>query len=178
VVVHQLGEERSAQLRAAPLTYEPSGISQLGDVPPGYVRLHRSRTLHRRDFDAATRELLGWQMHARAGLRVQASEAPLRVGSVVLLWLGVRPLAVRIPCRVVGVVDEPGRRGFRYGTLPGHPEAGEEQFVLERQAGGHITFTITAVSRPATLLTRLAGPLGRLAQRVMTYRYLRAMDDG
>jgi uncharacterized protein (UPF0548 family) len=29
-------------------------------------------------------------------------------------------------------VDEPGRRGFAYGTLPGRPETGEEAFVVEK----------------------------------------------
>ena len=36
----------------------------------------------------------------------------------------------RRPCRVVYVVDEPDRRGFAYGTLPGHPESGEELFLV------------------------------------------------
>ena len=174
--VRQLSPVKSAQLRAAPLTYEPVGLSELPATPPGYSRIHRSRVLQRRDLDVAAAELLAWRMQDRSGLRVEASEIPLRAGSVVLLQLGVRPLAVTIPCRVVGVVDEPDRRGFVYGTLPGHPESGEERFVLERHADGRVSFTITAVSRPATLLTRLAGPLGRLAQRLQTRRYLRAMD--
>ena len=40
------------------------------------------------------------------------------MGSEVIVHLG----PVRAPCRVVYVVDEPDRRGFAYGTLPGHPE--------------------------------------------------------
>ncbi len=90
--------------------------------------------------------------------------------------LGVGPACVSIPCRVVAVVDEARRRGFSYGTLPGHPESGEEQFVLEQRDDGRIDFTITAFSRPATLLARLAGPAGRAGQRLMTQRYLDALD--
>jgi uncharacterized protein (UPF0548 family) len=43
-------------------------------------------------------------------------------GTDVLAHLG----PIRVPCRVVYVLDEPERRGFAYGTLPGHPESGEE----------------------------------------------------
>lgn len=30
-------------------------------------------------------------------------------------------------------IDEPDRQGFAYGTLPGHPESGIEQFTLTRR---------------------------------------------
>ncbi len=115
-------------------------------------------------------------MHERAGLRVAASDIPLRRGSVVLMRWGPGRLSVAIPCRVLDVVDEPRRRGFTYGTLPGHPEAGEEQFLLERLDDDRIRLTIRAVSRPASALASLGGPLGRAAQALMTRRYLRALD--
>jgi uncharacterized protein (UPF0548 family) len=132
--------------------------------------------LERRDFDGAVADLLAWRVHERAGLVVQAADVPLVKGTVVLMWLGLGRLSLRIPCRVVDVVDEPRRRGFSYGTLPGHPESGEEQFLLEQRDDGRICFTISAFSRPASTLARLAGPLGRAAQGLMTTRYLRALD--
>jgi len=108
---------------------------------------------------------------------VHASESPLVVGTVVLMRWGVGPLTVKIPCRVVSVIDEPRRQGFAYGTLTGHPEAGEEQFLLERHKDGRIEFTIAAFSRPASTLAKLAGPVSLLAQRYMTKRYLDALDQ-
>lgn len=90
--------------------------------------------------------------------------------------LGVGPAAVRIPCRVAYVVDEPTRRGFAYGTLPGHPESGEELFVLRQHGEGTLTIEISAFSRPATRLAKLGGPLTRRVQQAMTTRYLRALD--
>ena len=93
---------------------------------------------------------------------------------VVELRIGVGPLSIIAPCRVVYVIDESDRCGFGYGTLPGHPESGEESFLLER-ADNAVTFTVTAFSKPATMLTRLAGPIGRRVQDVMTARYLRAL---
>jgi uncharacterized protein (UPF0548 family) len=90
--------------------------------------------------------------------------------------LGVGPLALRIPCRVVYVIDEPDRQGFAYGTLPGHPESGEEAFVLHREAGNRVRFVITAFSRPATRLAKLGAPVSRQLQHFMTSRYLQTLD--
>ncbi len=86
-------------------------------------------------------------------------------------------LGLCAPVRVVDVVDEPTRRGFAYGTLPGHPESGEESFVVELGETGDVTLTITAVSRPASRLARLAGQVGRRVQSRITDRYLSALAD-
>lgn len=88
---------------------------------------------------------------------------------------GVGPVSLRIPCRVAYVVEEPDRVGFAYGTLPGHPECGEEFFAVERRGGG-ATMVVRAFSKPATLLARVGGPVTRRVQSVMTDRYLRALD--
>lgn len=175
MTVRDLSARRTAHLRAAPLTYDEVGASAAGPQA-GYEWLERSRTLVRRDWEGACRDLLTWRLHERAGLRVQASESPLRQDTVVLLHLGVGPLALPIPCRVVYVVDEPTRCGFAYGTLPGHPESGEERFVLEQHGDGSIEVAITAFSRPATRLATLGGPLTKKVQQVMTTRYLGALD--
>ena len=64
--------------------------------------------------------------------------------------------------------------GFAYGTLPGHPESGEESFVVERR-GGATFFTVSAFSKPVDPLARLAGPLGRVVQRSITRRYVNSL---
>jgi uncharacterized protein (UPF0548 family) len=92
-----------------------------------------------------------------------------------VLLLGRAPVVVRAPVRVVYVVDEPRRRGFAYGTLPGHPECGEESFVVELGDDDAVTFEITAFSRPASRLARAAGPAGRAVQRWVTRRYVKAL---
>ena len=76
---------------------------------------------------------------------------------------------------MVWCVAEPDRVGFAYGTLAGHPESGEESFVLERDPEGVVTLTVTAISRPAAWYTRAAGPVGRLARRLIARRYGRAL---
>ncbi|WP_122263747.1 DUF1990 family protein [Ornithinimicrobium cerasi] len=177
VSVSRLDEAEAAALRAVPFSYAPVGVVA-GAPPRGFRRFERSTVLGRRDFAVTAQALLGGRMHSAAGLTVQLSDDPLQVGSVVLLRLGWGVLSLRIPCRVVDVIDEPHRKGFSYGTLPGHPEAGEERFLLEQRRDGRLILTITACSRPATTTARLAGPLGRVAQSLITRRYLRAMDYG
>jgi uncharacterized protein (UPF0548 family) len=98
-------------------------------------------------------------------------------GGDAVLLLGFGRLAIQAPVRVVYVVDEPQRRGFAYGTLPGHPESGEECFMVEQADDGDVVCRISAFSKPATWLTRLGGPVARLTQRWVTGRYLRALAD-
>lgn len=92
-------------------------------------------------------------------------------------WLGIRFLLLRLrfPCRVVYVLDEPQRRGFAYGTLPGHAERGEEAFLVDRHDDGSVWITIRAFSRPANAFWWLVDPVLRIAQHLATQRYLRAL---
>jgi uncharacterized protein (UPF0548 family) len=71
------------------------------------------------------------------------------------------------------VIDEPNRWGFVYGTLPGHPEEGEEAFIVSISEDGIVRFEITAFSRPANLIVRFSRPVGRGIQK----RYLRALHS-
>jgi uncharacterized protein (UPF0548 family) len=76
---------------------------------------------------------------------------------------------------VVRVVRAEGRRGFAYGTLPGHPVTGEESFTLTLEPDGAVWLTIEARSRPGHVLVRLGGPLARAVQRFYLYRYAAAI---
>ena len=112
-----------------------------------------------------------WRIHQRAGLNVRAS-GNVTVGAVVVLQLGFAAATVEAPCRVVYTIDEAHRRGFAYGTLPGHPESGEEAFIIERSPDGDVTFTIRAFSQPVSAVARAAGPVGHWIQDRITQRYL------
>jgi uncharacterized protein (UPF0548 family) len=171
-----LSPRTAADLRARSFTYAGQGATA-STLPAGYRHLRRERLLMGSDFDAAASALLRWQVPVRSGLRVSASAVAAEPGAVVLMRFGFGPASLRIPCRVVYVVDEPDRKGFAYGTLEGHPEAGEEAFVLTRRGDGAIVFTITAFSNAASSLARLGGPLTRLIQARMTERYLAALDN-
>ena len=72
---------------------------------------------------------------------------------------------MRAPCEVVWVAQEDDKIGVGYGTRPGHPATGEEAFVVVRDEQDRVWFTVTAFSRPAGTLMRLAGPMAVLAQQ-------------
>jgi uncharacterized protein (UPF0548 family) len=112
-------------------------------------------------------------MHEGAGMTV-AADGPAERDRTVVLCLG-RPLGLLIPCRVVYVVAEERRRGFAYGTLPGHPEQGEEAFIVELADDGTVWAEITAFSRPGSRVVRWSGPLGPVAQSIALRVYTRSL---
>jgi uncharacterized protein (UPF0548 family) len=176
VAITRLSPGEQAKLRDAELTYAQVGAS-LDVLPEGYQHLKRSRVLGSGTavFDQAARDVLSWQVQERSGIRVAASSTDVVMDAVAVLAIGVGALRVTAPCRVVRVLTEPDRQGFAYGTLPGHPESGEEAFVVKREADGTVVFEVTAFSRPATLLAKAGGPIARVVQRLMTARYLSAL---
>ncbi|MFP7760650.1 DUF1990 family protein [Marisediminicola sp. LYQ85] len=96
-------------------------------------------------------------------------------GDTATLTIRFLLIPVTANVRVVYVVNEPDRVGFAYGTLAGHPESGEEAFIVERGDDGSVWLAISAFSRPSTWYWRaLFIPL-RIAQALYTRRYLRVL---
>jgi len=157
-----------------PLTYAEAGATREGPLPAGYAHVYRDARLGegRATYDKAVDGLFHWRMHRAAGLNLRDDPGPAATGVDVALRL----LFLTIPCRVVYTVDEPHRRGFGYGTLPGHPESGEEAFFVVLQDDGEVRFQLRAFSRPANALVRLGSPVAKLAQRYATDRYVKAMQ--
>ncbi|MDG4823832.1 DUF1990 domain-containing protein [Asanoa sp. WMMD1127] len=143
------------------LTYAEVGATETGVLPAGYGHLrYRTRVGHD-VFAAAAEAVLTWRMHRAAGIRVETSADRAAPGVDVTMHIG----PMRAPCRVVWAVDEPGRAGWGYGTLPGHPARGEEAFVVTQEADGTTWFEVIAFSVPASFLMRAGGPVARLFQR-------------
>jgi uncharacterized protein (UPF0548 family) len=162
-----------SDLAALPLTYAEVGATA-GPLPAGYHHVQRAAVIGhgRHRFEEAADKGMRWGMLRGAGLRVEATTAVAAVGSQVIVHLG----PVRAPCRVVYIVDEPDRRGFAYGTLPGHAESGEERFVVRYDpATDEVHAEVTAFSRHATWWSRLGSPVTSIVQRTVTERYLRAL---
>lgn len=118
----RLDPELEAYLSAADLTYDQVGrTSEV--LPDGYHHLHKAVNIGigMTRFTDAAEALFDWQMHLSSGLRVSSSSARVKRNAVVMLGIGAGPFRLNAPCRVVFVIDEPSRKGFAYGTLPGHP---------------------------------------------------------
>lgn len=177
-MVELLAPGAASALQRAPLTYPEVGATA-GIPPAGY---HHQDVFAQigtgsAQFEAAAQTLLGWGMHEAAGLRVQASDLRIRPGTVAILQLGWSRLALRAPVRVLEVVEEERRQGFVYGTLPGHPEQGEESFLLELTEADAVCFHLLAFSRPDRWFTILGAPWARTAQYLVTERYVQAIRE-
>lgn len=160
-------------LAGLPLTYPEVGATA-ATLPAGYahVRLAHRIGSGRDRFEQAAAKVMRYGMLRGAGLRVSASTEVAAVGSEVLGRLG--PFVA--PCRVVYVVEEANRRGFAYGSLPGHAVRGEEMFAVRYDpAEDGVYSEVVAFSRPATWWSRLGAPALSVAQRLVSQRYLTAV---
>lgn len=137
--------------------------------------------------EAVADALFSWDLHRRAGLLVldpapaasaasSASLDPVVAGAQVRLQWRCGPIRVNAPVEVVDVRSSARDRGFTYRALAGHPEAGEETFLVEQRPDG-VWFRISARSRPATWWARAAGPVTRWVQGSITAGYLRAAEE-
>jgi len=162
---------------AAPYSYAEVGATR-GSLPAGYRHLGAGRVLGQGSalFEAAAERLATWGVQRHSGLVVDTAEPRITAGAVAVVRIGWRGLRIDAPVRVVYVLDEPRRRGFAYGTLPGHPEIGEELFAVSLDEDGTVRGEIRAFSRPGSVLARLGGPVTRWVQDAMTSRYLDALE--
>ncbi|TQN37402.1 uncharacterized protein (UPF0548 family) [Blastococcus colisei] len=166
-----------ARLLAAPLTYDAVGTACTGRVPAGFRGARHSAVVGsgRADFERAVAAVFDWRAQRGAGLRVRATGPSRAPGTVVVLTAGLPRLGYDIPCRVVWARTEGDERGFAYGTLPGHPESGEECFLVRLTPAGDVVYEIRVFFRLASPLARLGGPVSLLAQRLATHRYVTAI---
>ncbi|GAB3992145.1 DUF1990 family protein [Nocardioides marmoraquaticus] len=165
------------------LTYDDVGATRpdLADwpaTPPTYRRLEDTwRIGHGADsFERAGDAVLAWAVKTRSGFDV-LPPGPARAGCDVLLVARLGPVSVREPARVVAVHVATDRRGFAYGTRPGHPVSGEEAFVVHRDAADQVWLTVRSLTRPGRAVWRAAFPGLVLAQRAYRRRYARALVD-
>jgi uncharacterized protein (UPF0548 family) len=157
------------------LTYEPTCISLTGEARAG-LKTHRwTAPLPDHAFPAAQEAIRAWAVHRGAGLGV-VTDGPLVVGTNVAMSAPLPVGFVDAVCRVVAIVDEVDRFGFAYGTLPVHPERGEESFLVVRDERGALRFDVCAVSAPTHPLARLAPPVADRIQSSAARRYLAAME--
>ena len=156
----------AGQRAAAPTA--PIGLTDW-DKPPRGFALARTRFALGHGPNAEERAcaaLRGWAPFRAGWVQLRGDSPTLEVGATaalhVRLFGGPRlGLHLLIANRVVRMIEEPGRFGFLYGTLPGHVLQGEERFLIETDERGHVTLELLTVSRPAGMLGSLARPLAR-----------------
>jgi uncharacterized protein (UPF0548 family) len=158
-------------------TYSDIGATLVGGRPDGFHHDRYESVLGRGSeiFERAVNGLQTWKAHRVPGVCIFPEDEEIRTGVSVVVTLGTKLLALAAPCRIVSVIDEQNRWGFAYGTLPGHPEHGEEAFVVSISPDQSVRFEVLAFSRPADPIVRLSGPVGRGVQKGGTNGYLRAL---
>jgi uncharacterized protein (UPF0548 family) len=154
------------------LSYHFAGATRgVCDPPDGYDGDHNRICLGtgERVFTAACAALRRWRMFELGWVEVCNPDAPIQIGTDVLVaaqcfgfwWLNI--------CRIIYVIDEPGeirKFGFAYGTTVHHVERGEERFTIEwHDADDSVWYDICAFSQPAYWMVKLGYPLARRLQR-------------
>jgi uncharacterized protein (UPF0548 family) len=163
-----------AALTDAPFTYAHVGGTASTAMPEGYRHAERSVVIGSGSaaFERAAAAVFDWRAQRGAGLGVRSSGPPTVPGTVVVLTAGLPWLGYDIPCRVVWASTTGDERGFAYGTLPGHPESGEERFVVRLTPDGDVVYEIRVFFRLASPAARLAGPVSLVLQHLATARYV------
>jgi uncharacterized protein (UPF0548 family) len=151
-------------------TYDDVGATRRGGFcPPGFHSLHVRTRLGEGEkvFQRASEAVLTWEMHRAMGVGIDATAERAAPDVEVTVTLAGM---IKAPCRVVYTVDEPRRAGWAYGTLTGHPECGEELFVVDRTGDGTVWLTVSAFSRGAKWYARAGGPATRGLQNAYARR--------
>jgi uncharacterized protein (UPF0548 family) len=174
-----VSDHRSVELTdpGATLTYAEVGATRGDLFPDGYHHLRARARVGRgeRVYAAAVHALGSFDMQRAAGLRVRTGTAMAAVGARVDFGFGLGPVRLWAPVQVVWLVNEPLRYGYGYGTLPGHPEAGEEAFLVSLAPDETVYFEVRSFSRPAAWYAKLGGRVARGAQDRTNHRYRAAL---
>lgn len=165
-----------ASQRLADVTYVDVGATLSGRTPNGFSGKRMVQVIGRGEavFERARLGLQTWAAHRGAGVE-PFTDTPLVAGETVLLVVGLGPTEIRIACRIVEVTDTPKAFGFVYGTLPVHPECGEERFLVEHEADGTVCFSIDVFWKPNHPLAVIGAPVARRMQHRYTQGYLDAL---
>jgi uncharacterized protein (UPF0548 family) len=145
-------------------------------MPPDYHHMRAERFVGsgRELMDLGREAIRTWKAQSQMKLILHPQVPDFSEGSVLVfaLPLSPSPFWATGACRIVKIVDEPNRFGFVYGTLPHHPETGEEAFLVHHHDDDRVSFTVTAFSRARALPMRVAGPIGRVIQAKAAEVYL------
>jgi len=168
-----------AQEKQLALTYQQHGASATTEKVSGFDNDFQRVTIGQgaAAFEQACEAIRRWRMFPSPWTVILPPAPPIQAGTTVAIYVKAFGLWWRNSCRIIYVVDEPGRFGFAYGTLPGHIECGEELFLVEQDENGQVWYTIRAFSKPRHWLAKIAYPLMRLFQAQFRRDSAKAMKN-
>jgi uncharacterized protein (UPF0548 family) len=182
--------ELLARLTREPFSYDCVGCTRDLSIRRRSWNVDHARVLlgHGEEIFVAAREAIeAWAMFPSEITAVRFPERP-REGLIVavLYWAAPFRLWLVCPARVLYTIDESIQRDghaierfcFAYGTLPGHPERGEERFLVEwDKRDDSVWYDLAAVSQAAHWLIRLGYPYARHEQSRFRRLSCRAMQN-
>ncbi len=156
--------------RSKPLLYRQGLLNRSPQERRWFVDRHRETVgSGLADFEGACEALRQWAQFHRPWTIAAQPLAPLRIGETV--GYSARALGIwwSYSCRIVDTFDSHddtrSQFGFDYGTVRGHPECGEERFLVAiDHASGQVWFELFAMSRPGRWFMWFGLPLGRRMQ--------------
>lgn len=163
-------------LQIAPLSYAMAGCTRDGAAAGFHRDQQRVLLGHGEEtFRRACEAIRSWQMLPPSVVEVSPRESPTTAGTLVAILFRARLLGgwLVLPTRIVYAVDDVAtnehaeivRFGFAYGTVQGHWEQGEEQFLIEwDRRDDSVWYDLLAISRPRHPLAWLSYPYVRWQQ--------------
>ncbi|MBX9666671.1 MAG: DUF1990 domain-containing protein [Candidatus Obscuribacterales bacterium] len=152
--------------------YPEQGMTAWADPPEGYVIDHNRVLMGsgRSTFDKAVAVLRRWEQFNVGWVGVANPGLPLEKDAVNAVIASLPLLSVTCACRIVYTINSneasAASFGFAYGTLPGHPECGEERFLIEwKTDDDSVWYDIYALSKAGLFLVSATYPITRMLQR-------------
>ncbi len=173
------GEQRHvlAAARSAELTYGHVGSTLAPASRSGEFTDSIDVGFGQHAFASARAALQSWVPQRAIGAQIVPADQAVELGATVLLVVPRGPVFFIAVDRVVAVIDERRKYAFAYGTLPGHPERGEESFSVDWLDDDSVRVAIRVQAESSTVVGRLAGPVTRWLQHAALRRYLQAIAD-
>lgn len=163
-----------------PFSYREVGITRSETASSSFVRDHNRILLGIGNdvFEQAKTAVRNWKMFAFPWIELCFASTPIEAGRTVAILVRHFRFYSLNAARIAYVIDEPGRFGFAYGTLPEHGEIGEERFSVEiDQTTGEVRYDLLAYSRPGALLAKIGYPLSRYLQKSFATDSKQAMKN-
>ncbi|MCM2369252.1 DUF1990 family protein [Aporhodopirellula aestuarii] len=154
----------------------PDVGASAGELPPGYDHHHVDVELGRGDlvFAKAQSAITSWAQFRVGWVEACPPTTPLVIGQNIAIRARFFGLYALAACRIVdafGCDEGSGRNfGVSIGTLPDHPEQGEERFEISQSRDGDVRYQVTAFFRANQTLATLAWPYLR-------YRFNKFRDE-
>ncbi len=106
--------------------------------------------------------LKAWKQFDVGWVSALPADTPICEGENIAIRASLFGMWSLAACRIIEVIDHKDtsemKFGFAFGTLPAHPEQGEERFEIRCDASGIVTYRITAFFRPNYLSAKIAWP--------------------